>query len=100
MAQTASIARCKMTSRGTQNHSFDPAPMSLPEQLRDRAAHRVPDGNESADVEGFRECRNVICTIRESEGGSDPHPASVATMIDDQDAVGPPEGLENRSPIE
>ena len=100
MAQTTSIARSETTSRRTQDHSFDATSMPLPEQLCNRAAHRVADGDEAIDLERCRECRNVICTICESERGSNPHPSSVAAMIDDQDAIRTPERLENGSPIE
>ena len=100
MAQTTSIARSETTSRRTQDHSFDAATMSPPEQLGDRTAHRVSHANKAIDHERIRECRNVIGTIRESERDSDPHPPSVTAMIDDQYAIGATERLEYRSPVE
>ena len=100
MAQSTSIARSETTSRRTQDHSFDAATMSPPEQLGDRTAHRVSHANKAIDHERIRECRNVIGTIRESERDSDPHPPSVTAMIDDQYAIGATERLEYRSPVE
>jgi hypothetical protein len=87
MAQTTSIIRSKTASRRTQDHPFDMLTMSLPEQLRNRATHRVSHREETIDPERAGEGRDVIRTIRESERGSNPHSSSVPAMVDDQDAV-------------
>jgi hypothetical protein len=87
MAQTTSIVRSETTSRRTQDHPFHELAMSLPEQLRNRAAHRVSHRKKAIDPKRVGQCRDVIRTIRESEWGSNPHSSPVPAMVDDQDAV-------------
>jgi len=100
MTQTTMIARSELAGRRTQDHAFDAISMSLPEQLRDRAAHRISHGKKTIDSELFRQSRDVIRAIRKSKGRPDPHTTSVPTMIDDENSIGTPERLENRSPVE
>jgi hypothetical protein len=100
MTQATMIARCELAGRRTKNHAFDAISMSLPEKLRNRTAHRISNAKEAIDPELLRQSRDVICTISKPEGRANPHPASVPTMIDDENSIGAPERLENGSPIE
>ena len=60
--------------------------MALPDQLGDRAAHRVADGHEAVDLQLGGERGDVVGALLEAERLGRAQPAPVAPMVDGDDA--------------
>jgi len=100
VSELPALTRSESTGSRTQDQSVDPPTMAVPEQLRNRAAHRVSNGQNAIDLEGLDERRDVIRTIGEREWRADTHASTMATMVDDEDVIAATERAENRPPIE
>ena len=74
--------------------------MPLPQQLGDRAAHRVADGDELLDPEDLGEGGDVVGAVGQTERVADRHPAPVASVVegDDPEVLG--ERGEGGEPVE
>ena len=74
--------------------------MPAPEELRDRSAHRVPDGDDRTGVE-LDECRRaVVGAVREAEDAARTHTARVTAKVgrDDPEMFG--ERFEHLEPVQ
>lgn len=69
------------------------------QQLCDRAAHRIADGDEPSHSELVEDVQRIGGTVLEAEGGSGPHTVAVAVMIDDDHAVLFGEGIDGVGPV-
>ena len=66
-------------------HQFRPAPV---QQLGDRAAHGVPDGDAAVDLELFEQHRRVVGAVLEAEPAAQPSPVAAMVHGNDAEVVG------------
>src|SRR4051794_17680536 len=74
--------------------------MTLPQQLRDRAAHRVADGDHRTGSELYERFRTVVGTVGEAEDRAAAHTSAMAAEIGRDDVEMLRERLEDIEPIE
>jgi hypothetical protein len=90
----------KVGGRGAQHEPADAVGVPAPDQLGDRAAHRVADEDRPAHVEDVEQRNRVIGAILQRERIVGADPASVSAMVEGDHPVALAKGRDRRSPVE
>ena len=71
---------------GAQHEPGDDVRVASPQELGDRAAHRVPDRDALGDAQLAEERGDVVSTVLEPERRRRAHTAPVAPVVEGDDA--------------
>ena len=85
-------------TRRAQHETGDDVAVAPPEQLGDRPAHRVADGDHRADAEHVDERGDVVGAVGEAERLVRPQAAPVAAVVEGDDVEVPRRGRGSRRP--
>ena len=79
-------AAAEVAAGGAQHQPLDAVTMAPPEQLGDRATHRVAGGEEAVDLEDIGQRGDVVGAVGEPEARGADSPA-VAAVVEGDDPV-------------
>ena len=79
--------RREVRRRRAQHQPGDALAVALPDQLGDRPAHRVADGDERVDAEHVAHGDGVVGAVLQAERLARPDAATVAAVVDGDDPV-------------
>ena len=87
-------------ARRAQHEPGDDVGVAAPQQLGDRAAHRVPGRDAAADAQFAEERRDVVGAVLEPERRRGAQPASVAAVVEGDDPEVVRQRTEARQPVQ
>ncbi len=75
----------EVAAGGAQDEAVDPVGVAVPDQLGDRAAHRVADDDERAQPEHVSEGDDVVGTVLQAKAPAGADAAAVAAVVEGDD---------------
>lgn len=85
---------------GAQHQSGDALPVPPPGELRDGAAHRITDSDETVDLQKLGQCGDVVGTLLEPKWSAQRQAAAVAAVVRCEHPEVLSECLEGRTPVQ
>ena len=72
----------------------------MPNELSNRTAHRIPDGDDAPQTERVGEGGDVVCAIREAKVALALDPPAVVPLVDGNDTKMLPERPHRETPVQ